>query len=124
MLSRVSAPDLLPDSRLRRHVRGILSFLGIAWEPLFCANCGKKGPVVPEENTTFAFYLCEPCHEAHGVPAGLMAVPDEVFFAEVRAEQIAKYGRELSPPELVEALKDGDNSLAKLAKDRPNRSTL
>lgn len=118
----MSAPLLLPDSRLVRHVRGVIDgFLGrfrLQLEPIFCANCGCDGGFVPTENMTFVFYLCDPCHERHGVPEGTYAVPDEVFFARVHEEQMEKYGRELSPFEMAEALKDDNNILAKLAKDR------
>jgi hypothetical protein len=48
---------------------------------------------VPEENMTFAFYLCNACYEQYGAIAGMMAVPDDVFFAQIaarRAETAAK----------------------------------
>lgn len=75
--------DLLPDSRARdgrevtRHW-----FLGNT-VPIFCANCGKEGGRVPEENCTFAFWLCDNCVETFGPIAGTMMVPDEVFWQQV-----------------------------------------
>lgn len=87
--------------------------------PLFCASCGKAGGgSVPEENCDFAFYLCDPCALKMGPIENTYAVPDEVFFAKVRAAQIEEFGRELTPPEMVEALKDGGHILSKLASEK------
>jgi hypothetical protein len=81
--------DTLPESRMQHPKGAKLTELG--WSvPIFCANCGASGGWVPEENCNFAFYLCDPCHEKHGTPAGVMAVPDEVFYAEIAAERAAK----------------------------------
>jgi hypothetical protein len=85
--------DLLPDSRLQHRECGTIRGPGGNWVPIFCANCGAPGGVVPEENMTFAFYLCNACYEQYGAIAGTMAVPDEVFFAQIaarRAETAAK----------------------------------
>ena len=64
------------------------------WVPIFCANCHTPGGRVPEENMTFAFWLCNPCWEKYGAPAALMVSPDEVFWSEVAAEQAAKASKE------------------------------
>lgn len=113
-------PDLLPSSIPRkttsvdgRHpfARGL-----IRWIKIFCANCGADGGWVPETNRPFAFYLCDPCAEKHGAPPGTVMVPDEAYWEEVRAEQMEKYGRLLTPEELAEELKH-DTTLAKLARD-------
>lgn len=84
--------DILPDSRLQHHktqvVRGWHPYAGwLNYEPIFCANCGQYGGHVPEEST-FAFYLCDNCFEEHGPIAGLMMVPDEVFWEQVRQDQV------------------------------------
>lgn len=117
--------DLLPDSRLRqpRHVqRGQhqtpTSRLMLNWVPIFCANCGAPGGAVPEETCTFAFYLCVPCGEQWEPLAGTYLEPDVVFWQKVQEAQQDTYGRELSPTEIVEALKDGNSMLSKLARDR------
>lgn len=87
----------------------------IGWMvPVFCANCGASGGMVPQENMTFAFYLCDPCHEKHGVIAGTLAVPDEVFFEQVKQEQLDKYGRLLSPAELQHVVDANSSPLATL----------
>lgn len=109
----VSRIELLPDSRAKV-VRGIEFRGGVAWVPIFCANCGKSGGLVPEENMTFAFYLCDPCGATWGHLAGTLAMPDEVFWAKVKQEQIEQYGRELSPNELVQVVEADASPLATL----------
>lgn len=109
--------DVLPDSRLKQP-KNIYNHIGLNWVPIFCANCGKDGGFVPEENCTFVCYLCDPCAEKLGPITGTYMEPDAQFWARVKAEQLEKYGRELSADELVEILKDGNNSLTKLVKER------
>lgn len=76
--------DILPDSRMRVPVGAIPNnILGNFWIPIYCANCGTEGGKVPEENMTFAFWLCNSCYEKQGPVAGTMAVRDEVFWEEV-----------------------------------------
>jgi len=115
--------DTLPDSRLKDSKGTVrLPFASICtmnWVPIFCANCGAPGGWVPEETTTFAFYLCNSCAEKWSPLAGTMCMPDEVFWQKVKDAQIERYGRELTAPEIREALKDGDSILARLAKDAP-----
>jgi len=82
-------PELLPDSRLQV-AKGVVRGPGGNWVPIFCANCGGPGGYVPEENMTFAFWLCNACAETFGPIAATMMVPDEVFWAEVAAERAAK----------------------------------
>lgn len=90
----MGSKDFLPDCRTREPGRIIQSKQG-AWIPIFCANCGGPGGAVPEEATTFAFYLCNGCVEEHGPVAAMMMVPDEQFWAEIAAEQEAKRQREV-----------------------------
>src|SRR4051812_42666779 len=81
----MARPELLPDSR-PRDTKGVVYRLGVAWIPIFCANCGKPGGKVPQDSG-HAFYLCDsPCAEQWGQVAGTMAVPDEVFWAHVADE--------------------------------------
>lgn len=113
------ADTLLPDSRLRKPKRTVIGTVGgvrVEWEQVFCANCGAEGPLCPVENTTFMFYLCNPCHETHGDVAGTLAVPDEVYFELVAAEQIEKYGRVLDPDDFAAKASDPGTSLGKIAK--------
>lgn len=85
--------DFLPNCRTREPGRIIQTKQG-TWIPIFCANCGKPGGAVPEENTTFAFYLCNSCVEQHGPIAATMMVKDEEFWTEIAAEREAKRRKE------------------------------
>jgi len=110
--------DLLPDSRLKTlHTpRGMTNGPGGTWIPYFCANCGKHCGWCPE-TSTFFFYICPPCFETHGEIAGLMMVPDKVFFDRVAQEQQAAYGRVLSHEELLRVVQEDSSPLAKLLKE-------
>jgi hypothetical protein len=93
--------DILPDCRPK--VQQKVTRLGsLNWVPIYCANCGSDGGLVPEE-TNFAFYLCIPCSEKWDPPPGTWLVPDEVFWQRVAEES-------------------SDSSLAKLARDRQDFS--
>lgn len=107
---------LLPDCRLKTETITQRHW-NLNWQPIFCANCGKSGGWVPEE-TTFIFYLCDPCAVKHGNIDGTYMVPDEVFFQEVKNAQLEEFGRELSVPELTEALKDEESVLSKIGRSR------
>ena len=74
---------------------------------------------MPEENCTFAFYLCNKCAEKWAPLAGTMAMPDEVFWQKVKEEQLARYGRVLTPYELAAAAAVKGSTLATLAKEAP-----
>jgi len=109
--------ELLPDSRLAPATapKGAVHSAALGWMvPVFCANCGKSGGLVPQENMTFAFYLCQLCADAHGEIAGTMAVPDEVFWEEVKQEQLDAHGRLLSGEELVRVVEANSSPLATL----------
>jgi hypothetical protein len=114
--------DLLPSS-LPAVSRRRVFIEGLWWVPIYCANCGADGGWVTEdsvEQTGFAFYLCDepkPCAK-YGEIAGITKIPDEAFWLKVREAQLEKYGRVLTPAETVEALKDPQHMLSKLAKDR------
>lgn len=92
--------------------------MGISYVPIYCAGCHVDGPYVPEENTTFAFWLCQECEKDWAHVTGTMAVPDDVFFQRVAEEQLETFGRLLTPQELTEVLKDDRSSLTRLSKDR------
>jgi hypothetical protein len=112
--------DILPDSRLSviSTPKGTVRGHGLNWEPIFCANCGCPGGFCPEENMDFMFYLCDRCVYKYGKIAGTMLVPDEVFYEKVRQEQLASYGRELSPDEVLKVLEEDASPLSKLVKSR------
>lgn len=110
-------PNVLPDSRLK-NPKNFYQHIGLNWVPVFCANCGAEGGFVPEENCNFAFYLCDPCATKLGPITNTYMEPDAVFWQKVKAAQMEKFGRELTEPEIVEALKDDSHVLSKLAKER------
>lgn len=107
--------DLLPDSRPKQ-AKGRVFTNGGTWVPIFCANCGTDGGLVPEENMNFVFYLCNRCAETHGAIAGTMMMPDEVFWEKLKQEQLAAYGRYLSELELAKVVEADASPLATLIK--------
>jgi ribosomal protein L24E len=109
-------PDILPDSRARV-LRGVVHSHGIQYEPIFCGNCAAQGGYVVVGKHNFAFWLCSKCEEKHGEVAGLMKIPDEVFWAKVNDAMKEEHGRVLTPLEQVEQLLDDHSPLAKLARD-------
>jgi hypothetical protein len=114
------AKDILPDCRAV-DTKGRVFTLGGVWIPVYCANCGVDGGMVPEENMTFVFYLCQKCAETHGPIAGMMMMPDEVFFEKLKQEQIASYGKYLTEQELLAIVEAGDSPLATLINDEKRR---
>ena len=112
--------DVLPSSRpdtifttkrlVNRGAEGM-------WEPVYCANCGKHEGLVPEK-AGFAFVLCDDCYGKHGLPAGLLAVPDEVFWGIVRDAQMEEFGRLLTTEEEVAELANPDSRMSMLARDK------
>lgn len=117
--------DILPDSRLQDQKGGKRIEFGpwgrINMEPVFCANCGKLGAYVPEENCTFACWLCDPCAETMGPITGALMMPDEVFWERVKAEQMEKYGRLLTKEEMEIVCDQPSGAMAKLLKESPIR---
>ena len=107
--------DLLPDCRTQRVPAGINRGLLGTWLPVFCANCGADGGLVPEECTTFLFYLCNTCAQTWGQVAGTMLMPDEVFFARLQAAQLDEYGHYLSDRECARV--EASSPLVKLIQE-------
>jgi hypothetical protein len=107
--------ELLPDSRARvasGAVRGRgPDGVERVWVPAYCANCGVQHGHVTETALAI-FVLCTRCDEQHGVPAGCLRAPVEVF-----AEQIAEETAKMSPLELAVALDAPNSSLSKLRND-------
>lgn len=112
-------PEIFPDSRAKV-AKSVKWHNGMNWIPLFCANCGADRGFVPEDslNCNYAFALCDPCAEKWSPLTNTYLMPDHVFWAKVKAAQLEKFGRELTGPEVVEALKDDTHMLSKLAKER------
>ena len=110
--------ELLPDCRTGQH-RIISRGVAGIWEPVFCANCGADGGMVPQANMTFLFYLCNTCAETHGAIAGTMQMPDEVFFAKLAEAQLERYGRYLAPEEWEQIGEDPSHPLWTLLREQP-----
>ena len=110
-------PDILPSSKTKVIKGGYLGKWGLWWIPIYCANCGADGGSVPEETCNFAFYLCPPCYEKWGLTAGLMAEPETVFWHRVNQEMESKYGRVLTPQELMTIIDADSSPLASLLKE-------
>jgi NAD-dependent SIR2 family protein deacetylase len=106
--------NILPDSRAHEAKNVIRSPFGNLII-CYCANCGCEWGRVREEEMTFAFVLCNKCAETMGPIAGMMAVPDEVFFERVRQER--ETAKLEDPVEFVKALADPSTPLGKLAVD-------
>lgn len=122
-------PNVLPDSRARVSrgaVRRVDSFGNVSnYIPVYCHNCGKDNGYVPEENCTFAFWLCDPCAEKWGDHLWDHYVePDLVFWQRVKEEQLDKHQRELGPLELLKELEDPTTPLAKMFKERLAKGPL
>ncbi len=116
---RATSADLLPTSSCKV-TRNVVIRGGMAWAPIFCANCGKDGGLVPDfpEVKANAFYLCVPCAEVWSPLVDTMMVSDEVFWQKMIAAQVEADGRVLTPLEQIEALKNSDHYLTKLARER------
>jgi hypothetical protein len=114
--------DVLPDSRLlssRVAVSGTHPYADgkINWVQVFCANCGTPYGYVPEQNCSFACWLCTPCAEKWGTQFGDSLVPDEVFWKRVQAEMLDKYGRILTDAEIQDAAQASCNPLSILLRE-------
>lgn len=111
-------PEILPSSiPKRRKVDHSISAPGMNWIYIFCANCGKDGGRVLENDYDFAFYLCDPCAETHGAISGTVMVPDEVFWQKIVDAQVEKYGRILTFEETAIQLQDSTSLMSKLKKE-------
>lgn len=114
--------EVSPDSRMARRSKGVRGLVQSAkgmQEPVFCFSCGQ-GPFgwVPVENMTFVSYLCRTCEPKYAAQAGMLVIPDEVFWARVKAEQVEHYGRERTAEEVAVALTDPDSLESQLARAR------
>lgn len=115
--------EVLPSSIPRsQKVDHNLSQPGAEWLYAYCASCGCDGgrflkADIPNREE-FGFYLCNDCAAKYGNLPGTVMVPDQVFYDLVKQAQIEREGRLLEPYEMIEALKNSDHYLSKLANDR------
>lgn len=107
---------MVPDCRARAGRGAMRGPGGLFYVPIYCANCHAEGGLVPEENTTFAFWLCNPCFRTMGEITNTMAMPDEVFWERVKQEQLERYRRLLTPQELLTVVEADASPLATLVK--------
>lgn len=121
-----AANRVLPTSRLKDDKNVVITRNGVQWVPIFCANCGVDGGLVLasdwERVKTFAFYLCDErrndCAAKWSPLVDTRLAPDEVFWEKIQQAQLEAFGRQLTAPEIIEALKDETHILAKLARER------
>lgn len=84
--------------------------------PIYCASCSAPGGLVPQENMTFAFYLCNECFKLYGHLTTMMVMPDEQFWEMLKQEQLDQYGRLLTNEELITIVEADASPLATLIK--------
>ena len=116
--------NLLPDSRMASPTGVIRIEFGewgrINMQPIFCANCGKLGAYIPEENMTFAFWLCNgPCSDQWATLAGTYTSSDEVFFEKVAQEMLETYGHYLTEKEVIAAEAEKSGAFRALLNESP-----
>lgn len=111
----MSQPLILPSCTTREPTQTVLHN-GHTYVPLYCGNCAVHGGHVIRERANFAFWLCAKCEEKWEPIVGISVVPDEVVWAQMRAEAEAAH---LAPHEVLAALSDGNSTLGKLARDLP-----
>ncbi len=120
--------DILPNCIAMRNEKTVVWSNGLTLLQIFCANCGQEGGKVIQTDwdrvKNFAFYLCDPCAVKWAPLTNAALVPDEVFWSTVQEAQMDEFGRELTEPELIEALKDDHHILSKLCKDRYDLASI
>lgn len=112
----MTVPDLLPDSRSRERRGAIRSPQGTLI-PVYCANCGKRWGMVPEEFITFDFCLCDPCADKYGNIAHTYREPDAVFWDRIAEAQREEHGHFLTLEELTRELADPASTMSQLARE-------
>lgn len=124
--------DILPDTRARvaRYVIRRVDSWGRVYNavPVYCANCGHSAGDVPEENCTFAFFLCGPeannCADKWGGKAHFYTEPDTVFWDRIHQEWLDKHQEKMSSVKLLAELENPESSLTKLFKERLAKGPL
>lgn len=109
--------SVLPSS-VAREIKGDRVRNGVKEIPIFCANCGVDGGWVPEPSKDFAFFLCDDnqngCSAKWSPMVDFMVVPQEKFWEVARQEQLERLGREMTPVEIANAVKDPNHWLHSL----------
>lgn len=105
--------EVLPDSRTKEAKDLVWGMFG-AMQWIYCVYCGTKGGLVPVENITTVSWICNACFPIHGQDTLLMVTSDEVFYEKVKQEQLEKFGRFLTEPELVSVVEADASPLATL----------
>lgn len=111
--------EILPDSRASfiATPKHATFDLGMFWVPIYCASCHREGGKVPEENMTFAFWICQDCEPKYGQLTAMMMVPDAVFWETVKQEQL-HHGKQrlLTAGEMQQTLEAETSPLSTLLK--------
>jgi hypothetical protein len=116
--------DILPDSRARTN-RGSVRLNGVNYIPIYCANCGKRYGMVPEQFITHVTALCDKgCSGQYGALAHHYVDADAAFRADA-AEEVAavtkRLGRSVTHAELDE-MAETHRTLSALARDWRERA--
>jgi hypothetical protein len=96
------------------------------WVPIYCANCGADGGLVPEyglpaDGKVWAFYLCNSCAEKWGEMASHTYVePQHVFWQRVIDIQRQEYGHLLSAAELDREVATKHSAMALVSRELPS----
>lgn len=115
-----SVPREIRGSTFRYHP---LAKCQVEYIRIYCASCCKLSPYeIVAETKDFAFWICASCAEHWSPLVDTYCVPDEVWFERNKQEMLAREGRELAGPEIVELLRDPNHYLHKLIQDRPKNS--
>jgi len=70
----------LPDCRLSPSTRekSIVMRGRMAFEKVYCANCGVESGLVTAEWSAHVFYVCNACVGINGAPPGCVEAPEEI----------------------------------------------
>jgi hypothetical protein len=67
---------------------------------------------------TFVFWQCEACARTYGEVAGLMVMPDEVYWERLRLAQLEHAGRPMTEAELLAVAETDASPLSTLLHER------
>ena len=110
---------------MARESRGVTRGNGVSYVPLYCVNCGVRGPdaINGDQPGVGAAWICDArqngCAEKWSPQFGQMLLSEAVYYELQRQEQIETLGHEITAAEAVEIANDGNHTLVKLARDLP-----
>lgn len=105
--------SILPDSRLLDASKGVVvadwpvidpdgttRTIRLQLQPIFCASCGKPHGCVPKDVLSWVCWLCQECSVKYGEEASHMLASDEMFWRDVQAEMLDRFGHVLTAAEM------------------------